>query len=98
MTRLRHQTITIDVTTRGPDSPWGALKRHLQNFDTQFVDAASDGRVAARTLAIGKQRRAQRAALTASTTARVLDEGRLAEEWVRTDYRSFLRQLGAEGR
>jgi SnoaL-like polyketide cyclase len=26
------------------------------------------------------------------------DEGRLAEEWVRTDYRSFLRQLGAENR
>jgi len=26
------------------------------------------------------------------------DEGRLIEEWVRTDYRSFLRQLGAEGR
>jgi predicted ester cyclase len=26
------------------------------------------------------------------------DQGRIAEEWVRTDYRSFLRQLGAEGR
>lgn len=26
------------------------------------------------------------------------DEGRLVEEWVRTDARSFLRQLGAEGR
>lgn len=26
------------------------------------------------------------------------DEGRLVEEYVRTDYRSFLRQLGAEGR
>jgi predicted ester cyclase len=26
------------------------------------------------------------------------DAGRIAEEWVRTDYRSFLRQLGAEGR
>jgi predicted ester cyclase len=26
------------------------------------------------------------------------DEGRLIDEWVRTDYRSFLRQLGAEGR
>ncbi|MGH8116649.1 MAG: ester cyclase [Rhodanobacteraceae bacterium] len=26
------------------------------------------------------------------------DQGRLVEEWVRTDYRSFLRQLGAEGR
>ena len=25
------------------------------------------------------------------------DEGQLVEEWVRTDYRSFLRQLGAEG-
>jgi predicted ester cyclase len=29
---------------------------------------------------------------------RVNDQGRLLEEWVRTDYRSFLRQLGAEGR
>ena len=26
------------------------------------------------------------------------DDGRLTEEYVRTDYRSFLRQLGAEGR
>jgi predicted ester cyclase len=26
------------------------------------------------------------------------DQGRLVEEWVRTDYRSFLRQLGAPGR
>jgi predicted ester cyclase len=26
------------------------------------------------------------------------DQGRLVEEWVRTDYRSFLRQLGAEGK
>jgi predicted ester cyclase len=26
------------------------------------------------------------------------DHGRLVEEWVRTDYRSFLRQLGAQGR
>ena len=26
------------------------------------------------------------------------DQGRLLEEWVRTDYRSFLRQLGAEAR
>ena len=26
------------------------------------------------------------------------ERGRLVEEWVRTDYRSFLRQLGAEGR
>jgi hypothetical protein len=28
---------------------------------------------------------------------RVDDLGRLVEEFVRTDYRSFLRQLGAEG-
>jgi predicted ester cyclase len=26
------------------------------------------------------------------------DNGRLAEEWVRTDYRGFLRQLGAPGK
>jgi len=26
------------------------------------------------------------------------DQGRLVEEWVRTDYRSFLRQLGAQGK
>ena len=26
------------------------------------------------------------------------DQGRMVEEWVRTDYRSFLRQLGAEGK
>jgi predicted ester cyclase len=26
------------------------------------------------------------------------DQGRLVEEWVRTDYRGLLRQLGAEGR
>jgi len=26
------------------------------------------------------------------------EQGRLVEEWVRTDYRSFLRQLGAQGR
>jgi predicted ester cyclase len=25
------------------------------------------------------------------------DHGQLVDEWVRTDYRSFLRQLGAEG-
>jgi hypothetical protein len=25
------------------------------------------------------------------------DDGRIVEEWVRTDNRSFLRQLGAEG-
>jgi predicted ester cyclase len=28
---------------------------------------------------------------------RLDDQGRLIEEWVRTDYRSFLRQLGAPG-
>ena len=28
---------------------------------------------------------------------RLDDQGRLAEEWVRTDYRDFLRQLGAPG-
>jgi len=26
------------------------------------------------------------------------EQGRIVEEWVRTDYRSFLRQLGARGR
>jgi predicted ester cyclase len=26
------------------------------------------------------------------------DQGRVVEEWVRTDYRSFLRQLGAQGK
>ena len=26
------------------------------------------------------------------------DDGRLIEEWVRTDYRGLLRQLGAPGR
>jgi predicted ester cyclase len=26
------------------------------------------------------------------------DQGRLVEEWVRTDYRSFLRQLATEAR
>lgn len=26
------------------------------------------------------------------------EQGRIVEEWVRTDYRSFLKQLGAEGR
>jgi hypothetical protein len=25
------------------------------------------------------------------------DQGRIVEEWVRTDYRSFLRQLGTQG-
>ena len=29
---------------------------------------------------------------------RLDDRGRLIEEWVRTDYRSFLRQLGAPGK
>jgi predicted ester cyclase len=29
---------------------------------------------------------------------RYLDDGRLAEEWIQTDNRSVLRQLGAEGR
>jgi predicted ester cyclase len=29
---------------------------------------------------------------------RLDDQGRLIEEWVRTDYRSFLRQLGAPGK
>jgi predicted ester cyclase len=29
---------------------------------------------------------------------RLDDQGRMVEEWVQTDYRSFLRQLGAEGR
>jgi predicted ester cyclase len=29
---------------------------------------------------------------------RLDDHGRLIEEWVRTDYRSFLRQLGAPGK
>ena len=32
-----------------------------------------------------------------SNIFRLDDEGRLVEEWVRTDYRSFPRQLGAEG-
>jgi predicted ester cyclase len=29
---------------------------------------------------------------------RIDDQGRLAEEWVRTDHRSFLRRLGAPGK
>ena len=29
---------------------------------------------------------------------RLDDDGRLIEEWVRTDYRGLLRQLGAPGR
>lgn len=33
-----------------------------------------------------------------SNIFRLDDQGCLVEEWVRTDYRSFLRQLGAEGR
>ncbi len=40
----------------------------------------------------------QRVVWDLSNIFRFDDEGRLVEEWVRTDYRSFLRQLGAEGR
>ncbi len=40
----------------------------------------------------------QRVVWDLSNIFRFADEGRLVEEWVRTDYRSFLRQLGAEGR
>ena len=40
----------------------------------------------------------QRVVWDLSNIFRVDDAGRLVEEWVRTDYRSFLRQLGAEGR
>jgi len=40
----------------------------------------------------------QRVVWDLSNIFRVDDGGRLVEEWVRTDYRSFLRQLGAEGR
>ncbi len=39
----------------------------------------------------------QRVVWDLSNIFRVDDRGRLVEEWVRTDYRSFLRQLGAEG-
>ena len=40
----------------------------------------------------------QRVVWDLSNIFRLDDRGRLAEEWVRTDYRSFLRQLGAGGR
>jgi hypothetical protein len=40
----------------------------------------------------------QRVVWDLSNIFRFDDEGRLVEEWVRSDYRSFLRQLGAEGR
>lgn len=40
----------------------------------------------------------QRVVSDLSNISRFDDEGRLIEKWVRTDYRSFLRQLGAEGR
>lgn len=39
----------------------------------------------------------QRVVWDLSNIFRYDDEGRLVEEWVRTDYRSFLRQLGASG-
>jgi predicted ester cyclase len=40
----------------------------------------------------------QRVVWDLSNIFRFDDGGRLVEEWVRSDYRSFLRQLGAEGR
>jgi predicted ester cyclase len=40
----------------------------------------------------------QRVVWDLSNIFRFDDEGRLVEEWVRTDYRSFLRQLGAAGK
>lgn len=40
----------------------------------------------------------QRVVWDLSNIFRFDNEGRLVEEWVRTDYRSFLAQLGAEGR
>jgi len=40
----------------------------------------------------------QRVAWDLMNIFRFDDQGRLVEEWVRTDYRSFLRQLGAQGR
>jgi predicted ester cyclase len=40
----------------------------------------------------------QRVIWDLSNIFRFDDRGRLVEEWVRTDYRSFLRQLGAEGK
>ncbi len=41
---------------------------------------------------------AERVVWDLSNIFRFDDDGRLIEEWVRTDYRSFLSQLGAEGR
>jgi predicted ester cyclase len=40
----------------------------------------------------------QRVIWDLSNIFRFDDQGRLVEEWVRTDYRSFLRQLGAPGK
>ena len=40
----------------------------------------------------------QRVVWDLSNIFRFDDQGRLVEEWVRTDYRSFLRQLGAAGK
>jgi predicted ester cyclase len=40
----------------------------------------------------------QRVVWDLSNIFRFDDDGRLVEEWVRTDYRSFLRQLGAPGK
>jgi predicted ester cyclase len=40
----------------------------------------------------------QRVVWDLSNIFRFDDQGRLVEEWVRTDNRSFLRQLGAEGK
>jgi predicted ester cyclase len=40
----------------------------------------------------------QRVVWDLSNIFRFDDQGRLVEEWVRTDYRSFLRQLGAQGK
>ena len=40
----------------------------------------------------------QRVVWDLSNIFRFDEQGRLVEEWVRTDYRSFLRQLGAAGR
>ena len=40
----------------------------------------------------------QRVLWDLSNIFRFDNQGRLLEEWVRTDYRSFLRQLGAQGR
>jgi predicted ester cyclase len=40
----------------------------------------------------------QRVVWDLSNIFRFDDQGRLVEEWVRTDYRSFLRQLGAPGK